>query len=142
MPPIEDLGLGAQKNADDYLDGPLGRRPPPPPPPVNFEWEIQRAFLTGGSAKLTSVLDQPETLSKPVMLIVNGAQDSTIAGQNTSLRSKLSRLGYAPEFFQNEISGGSDLPSERTKMFRRIGEFFNLNLYDYRVKVGPTKEIK
>lgn len=139
-PPLEDLGLGARADASNFSSGTIG--PLRPPPPINFERETQRAFLLGGSAKLTSVLDGAATLTKPVMLIVNSPEDSPIALQNASLRSQLSRLHRPPEFLQPDNPFAADLPGERAKTFRRIGEFFNLNLYDYGVKVGPAKVIK
>lgn len=114
----------------------------PPPPPIDFMQEARRAFLFGGTAKWASVLSSPETLTKPVMLIVNQRDDSVIAVQNASLRSKLSRLGTAPEFIQTEIPKEVFLPGSHAKKFRQMSEFFNLNLYDFGVKVGPTKELK
>ncbi|MBC7369603.1 MAG: prolyl oligopeptidase family serine peptidase [Undibacterium sp.] len=138
MPPLEDLGPGSQADAADYKILLSSR----PPPPIDFAQEVRRAFLLGGSAKLTSVLSHVETLTKPVMLIVNRPEDDPIALQNAFLRAKLSRQGLDPELLQTANPFAADLPLERAKTFRRIGEFFNLNLYDYGVKVGPTKEIK
>ena len=37
---------------------------------------------------------------------------------------------------------GENVPGARAKLFRQIEEFFNLNLYDYKVEIGPTKEVK
>ena len=43
-----------------------------------------------------------------------------------------------------EVASGflPELPGARAKAFRQIEEFFNLNLYDFDVRVGPTKEVK
>jgi len=34
------------------------------------------------------------------------------------------------------------LPVARAQLYRRLEEFFNLNLYDPRVKIGPTRVVK
>ncbi len=139
QPPMPNLGRGAEAP----IRGVMERPPPmPPPPPINFAQEAQRAFFFKNARGLTSVLDTPERLTKPVLLIVNGRDSSTIATQNDSLQSKLKRLGHPADYVQAENSADQDLPGARAKTFRRIEEFFNLNLYDFGVKVGPSKEIK
>lgn len=114
-------------------------------PPVNFAQEVQRAYakrsLTRGAN--TSVLRQVEKLTKPVFLIVDPFSDEELGMQNGDLRSQLKKLNRAPEYLElrsTDFSLGT--PAARAKVFKEIEEFFNLNLYDYKVKVGETKEIK
>ncbi|MBC7369601.1 MAG: prolyl oligopeptidase family serine peptidase [Undibacterium sp.] len=149
-PPRADLGRGSDVSAalsssssdsspTASQDGPLG--PLRRPPPINLAQETQRAFFLGGSAKLTPVASHAETLTEPVMLILNVADTDIIAIQNASLRSKLTALGHPPEFL-HVAAGTADLPDVRVKTFRQIGEFFNLNLYNFGVKVGTPKPVK
>ena len=140
QPPLDNMGRGADAPARGNVMGPPPR--PPPPRPINFIQEAQRAYLFGGTPHLASVLSGADLLTKPVMLIIDGPSNGTIAEQNDSLRSKLKQLKRPPEFLQAESPEGQNLPGARAKTFRRIGEFFNLNLYDFGVKIGPTKEIK
>ena len=58
------------------------------------------------------------------------------------LRSSLKRLNRVPDYFESQSTEGADLPGARSVLFRRMETFFNLNLYDFGVKVGPTKEVK
>ena len=70
------------------------------------------------------------------------ARDRVIAAQNTQLRSRMKGRGQSPEYVEVDSGFAQRLPAARAKVFRRIEEFFNLTLYDYKVKVGPTKELK
>jgi hypothetical protein len=76
------------------------------------------------------------------MLVVTGPPAGVINRQNASLRSDLERLGRSPEFFETESTFARNLPGAQAKLFRRMEEFFNLNLYDYGVRVGPATEKK
>ena len=142
QPPLEDFGPGG-------ADSPAGvglnnRRPFRPPPPVNFLQEAQRAFLGQGQQLKSerAVQRTVEQLTKPVMLVVDSPRDRMIAAQNSDLRSKLKRLGRPAEYVEVGSGFGENIPGAKAKLFRQMEEFFNLNLYDYNVKIGPTKEVK
>ena len=116
-----------------------------PPPPINFLQEAQRAYLARGKQPLLalSVGRNAERLTKPVMLVVDpGRSDRTIEAQNSDLRAKLKRLGRTPDYVELGSGYAENIPAARARLFRQIEEFFNLNLYDYKVKIGPTKEVK
>lgn len=110
--------------------------------PIDFVQEAQRKFFFGDAPHLTSVLDEVERLTKPAMLIVNSSPRSEIAVQNEVLRSRLARSGRSPIWVQADGTEDADSIEERVKMYRRIEEFFNLSLYDFGVKVGPTEVVK
>jgi dipeptidyl aminopeptidase/acylaminoacyl peptidase len=114
-------------------------------PPVNFAQEVQRAFFKRNLTNLAdvSVLRQVERLTKPVFLIVDPFSDEEIGLENAELRSQLRKRDHAPEYLElrsTDFSLGT--PAARAKVFRQVEEFFNLNLYDYKVKVGEAKETK
>jgi dipeptidyl aminopeptidase/acylaminoacyl peptidase len=139
QPPLENFGPSPERSAVMTMGPPP---PPPPPRPLNFVQEAQRTFLVGGPNRMSSVVDHAEQLTKPVMLVVDPPRDRLIAAQNGELRAKLKRLNRSAEYFEVGAGFAQNLPGDRAKMFRRIEEFFNLNLYDFNVKVGPTKEVK
>jgi len=141
-PPLEDLGPGPAESPVDGGEGVTFRHAPPRP--IDFAKEAQRAFLARGKQQLAalSVLRSAERLTKPVMLVVDPPRDNTIAAQNSDLRSKLKRLGRTAEYVEVESGFGENVPGAKARLFRRIEEFFNLNLYDYKVKIGPTREVK
>lgn len=141
-PPLEDMGPGPSESPveGDVTAGRTIR----PPRPVNFLQEAQRTFLSRGQQLRSerSVVRTADQLTKPVMLVVDPLRDPMIDAQNSELRSKLRRLGRPPEYVEVGSGFGESIPSARAKLFREIEEFFNLNLYDYNVKVGPTKVVK
>jgi dipeptidyl aminopeptidase/acylaminoacyl peptidase len=142
-PPLEDLGPGASESPVDTGPGVMIMRRGPPPP-INFLKEAQLAFLARGHQQpaALSVLRNAERLTKPVMLVVDPPRDDTITAQNSDLRSKLKRLGRPAEYVEVGSGFAENVPGAKAALFRQIEEFFNLNLYDYKVKVGPTKEVK
>lgn len=156
-PPLDDLG--------SLLDQGVGQsnvfdRAPRPPPPraINFLKEAQRTFVRQSKQKASelSVLRQAERLTKPVMLVVDNAgnlnldedesDDSSggisIAGQNADLRTRLKRLGRTVEYVTVGSGYAQNVPAAKAKVLRQIEEFFNLNLYDFKVEIGPTTEVK
>jgi dipeptidyl aminopeptidase/acylaminoacyl peptidase len=140
QPPPGDFGVTVEETPVIRT----GARPIPPSPPINFAQEAQRRFFESGKSRFAgdSILRTIDQLSKPLMLIVDPPRDRVLAAQNATLRSALKRRGQVADYMEVESGFEQGLPAARAKVFRRIEEFFNLNLYDYNVKVGPTKEIK
>ncbi len=119
-----------------------GLPPPTAAPPIDFAKEALRDFLLEDKTLLPSILQSVDSLTKPVMLIVNVEPGDEIAQQNYTLNSRLKSLHRDPTYVEAKSADGAMLPAARAKTFRDIEEFFNLNLYDFKVKVGPTKELK
>jgi dipeptidyl aminopeptidase/acylaminoacyl peptidase len=140
QPPSDNFGITVEETPVIRT----GPRSIPPSPSINFAQEAQRRFFESGKSRFggDSVLRTVDRVSKPMMLIVDPPRDRVIAAQNATLRAALKRRGHATDYMEVESGFDQDLPATRAKVFRRIEEFFNLNLYDYNVRVGPTKEIK
>jgi dipeptidyl aminopeptidase/acylaminoacyl peptidase len=140
QPPVDDAGLTLASTPTIRM----GPQPMRRPRPINFLKEAQLAFFTVGSSSLAqaSALRSANQVTKPVMLIVDPPQDRLIDAQNDELRSKLKRAGTAVDYLEVDSGFAERLPGAQAKVFRRIEEFFNLNVYDYNVKVGPAKEVK
>jgi len=140
-PPLENFGPTVDQSTEDVGDRP---RPIRPPPPIDFLKEAKRAFLARGNQLRaeSSVLRIAEQITKPVMLIVDPSRDQTIVAQNAELRSKLKRRDEVVDYLEVGSGFNENIPGARAKLFREMEEFFNLNLYDYKVKIGPTREVK
>jgi hypothetical protein len=132
------------RGPDQPANQPVNARPAPsgPPPPINFMVEAQRAFFFEGAHGLKSVLSEADQLTLPVMLVVDEPRDRTIGSQNRDLRSRLRRRDQVAEYYETDAAFGQDLPTAQAKAFREMAGFFNLHLYDFNVKIGPTKEVK
>lgn len=140
QPPLENIGPSVDTSPIDQGNRP---RPIPPPPPIHFLNEARRAFLARSKwGADSSVLRGADQITKPVMLIVDPVRDATLVAQNSDLRSRLKRRNQVVDYVELASGYGENVPSARAKLFRQVEEFFNLNVYDYKVKVGPTKEIK
>ena len=96
----------------------------------------------GADWKKLSVLDQVESLTNPVFLLIEPARSPAIDSSTTELRAKLRSLGRAPEHLELDPGFAAALPASRALVYRKIGEFLDLRLHDYAVKIGPTEEVK
>jgi pimeloyl-ACP methyl ester carboxylesterase len=111
---------------------------------VNFPQEVNRAFLQRGTQDLRtlSALDHPETLTNAVCLILDTQKDDEIALANSRLRDEVRKQGGVADYFTVNPDYAAGTPDARARVYDHLEEFFNLNLYDYNVKVGPTQVIK
>ncbi len=111
---------------------------------VDFPQEVKRAFIERGPTDLRtlSVLAQPEMLSNPLCLILDPVRDDAVTAANQRLRNQVRRQGGVADYLEVKPDYAAELPQARARVYDHLEEFFNLNLYDYHVKVGPTKEIK
>ena len=141
LPEQENMGPGASAPARIASPG-RSSLVSSAPRSIDFLRETHRAFFFGKTPLLESVLETASTLTRPVMLIINSRDNTTIAIQNATLRSRLTRNGHPPDYLQTTTPEGFYLAGERVKTFRRVEEFLNLNLYDFGVKIGPAKEVK
>ena len=111
---------------------------------IDFSQEVNRAFLQRGPADLRalSVLEKPETLTNPVFLLANAGGTDATAIATIRLRDQVRRQGGVVDYIEVNADFAANLPDARAAVYDRLEEFFNLNLYDYKVRIGPTKEIK
>ncbi len=123
-----------------------GARPPAQPPemavaPVNFSSEFRRWYFGGDSARLAALSParHPELLTKPLLLIQDPEDKYVSAGQASALRTAMARAGATPDYLEITSEFARGLPGARTRVFTAMEDFFNLNLYDFNVKIGETK---
>ncbi len=139
------VALNAPLDLEQWLREPLAEDITAEAPAVDFAREVRQAFFrrAAGGMRNTSVLREPAKLTKPVMLIVNPTQDDEINLENVRLRGQLRDLKREVEYLElNSDDFSLGLPAARARVFHQVEEFFNLNLYDYKVKVGDVEEKK
>jgi uncharacterized protein YcgL (UPF0745 family) len=61
---------------------------------------------------------------------------------NRKLKSLLKQSGREIEYLEVAREFDRRVPEAVAKAFGQLEEFFNYNLYDYKVQVGETKEVK
>ncbi|MDP3068679.1 MAG: prolyl oligopeptidase family serine peptidase [Opitutaceae bacterium] len=123
-----------------------------PPPdaagPPSFTQEVNRIFLQGGGARLPELAATAHAAAwrSPVFVATRGdrhsATDQQIAAGVAQMKSQLSRRDIpwvAVQFNTDYVEG---LPGARTRLYRELEEFFNLHLYNYDVKIGPTRVVR
>jgi acetyl esterase/lipase len=111
---------------------------------VDFAQEVQRAYFERGQVKLAdlSVLRGADRISRAVFLILNPDSSEEITVETSALRSALKSHGGTVEYLEVNEDFDRSLPAARADAFRKIDEFFNLNLYNYKAEVGETQELK
>ncbi|MEO6567371.1 MAG: prolyl oligopeptidase family serine peptidase [Opitutaceae bacterium] len=92
-----------------------------------------------GSISVTSNL---KLLNKPVFLMHDPDNREAPFLSITNLRASLRRQGHAPEYQKLTAEFARADSPERGRVYQRIGEFFNLTLYDFKVKIGEAEEKK
>jgi acetyl esterase/lipase len=92
--------------------------------------------------KKLAVTTNVEALTNPLYLLVEPTRNPAVDIATSGLRSKLKALGRAPDYLALDPGFFLARPKARASTYRKIEEFFNLRLYDYDVKIGPTKEVK
>jgi pimeloyl-ACP methyl ester carboxylesterase len=122
---------------------PLDLWAPPPPagspsPPLPKLHPLVGWLLSRQSG--VSVARHPELITKPVFLLHDPRSREAPVENMEGFRNALRRLGRTAEW--REISGqyAREDSVERARTYRRIGEFFNLTLNEYAVRIGEVKE--
>jgi pimeloyl-ACP methyl ester carboxylesterase len=115
--------------------------------PPSFQQQVNRLYFEGVGAKLHqfSLTSHADDLSVPVFVAsheVRGPADQAIAAGVSALKMALGRrdLPCVTLNFDDDFVQGN--PGARARVYRALEEFFNLNLYHYDVKIGPTRVVK
>jgi hypothetical protein len=113
-------------------------------PAVKTRREIPAALIDheGVDWKQFSVMDQPETLTNPVLFLVEPSRNQAIDVTTQALRARLERLGRTAEHFDLDPGFAAARPGSRVEVYRRMEEFFNVNLHRFAVKIGPATEVR
>lgn len=112
-----------------------------PPEQVDFEHAWRRWFF-GDAARLAevSVLRQAERITRPVMLLHDPRHRPMPIGSVQELRRTLERRKHPVAFGEISSQFARGEPSVRAQVVRRVGEFLNVTLYDFDVKIGEATE--
>jgi hypothetical protein len=68
--------------------------------------------------------------------------DEMIDAGLVQLRGQLARRDVPCVFLETNADFAAGAPAARTRVYRAMEEFFNLYLYNYDVKIGPTREVR
>ncbi len=113
-----------------------------------LEEERRRVYLEGNGAQLSkvSVTAHGDELNVPTLIITRRDRvteaDQRIAAGVNQLRSLLKQHHLATATVEINANFAAGMAKERTQAYREMEEFLNLNLYNFDVKIGPTKELK
>ncbi|HUR58472.1 MAG TPA: prolyl oligopeptidase family serine peptidase [Opitutaceae bacterium] len=116
--------------------------------PATFAEQTNVIYLGGDLARLhkLEVTAHADELVAPVFiaqpLVAKGDSGVTLAAGVAALRTQLKRGGIPCEVVEYHDDFANGQPVARARLYRRLEEFFNLNLYDPRVKIGPTRVVK
>jgi GNAT superfamily N-acetyltransferase len=108
---------------------------------IDFDGRARRAWFTLDDQQLkeASPLTHPETLVRPVMLIVENNIASATLEQARQLHRAMRSHGLAVELLEHARAETEDPVIAPEAVYTGIQEFFNLHLYNFTVKVGtPT----
>lgn len=89
-----------------------------------------------------SVRDQVNALRHPVLFLSDPGKNDAVDRSIADVRSALKRIKRPADYVELDPAFARALPKSRAAVYRKLEEFFNLRLYDYRVKLGPTTEVK
>ena len=108
---------------------------------IDFDGRARRAWFTLDDQQLkeASPLTHPETLVRPVMLIVENNIASATLEQARQLHRAMRSHDLTVELLEHARAESEDPAIAPEAVYTGIQEFFNLHLYNYTVKVGaPT----
>lgn len=111
--------------------------------PIDFQREVYSWYLKPfKNLRDASVLPQAERIVQPVLLLHDPAQRYAPIAAARALQAGLQRrkqpaalAEIPPQFALGELEA-------REKVVRRIGEFLNVTLHDFEVRLGETTEVK
>jgi pimeloyl-ACP methyl ester carboxylesterase len=126
------------------IDAPMDLRPWLNPFEGAPPRDIPRDLLTGSDvpwAKL-SVRDNLDTLKHPVFFLVEPARNAEVERTVSAVRSAQKAKKRTAEYLELDPAFNNAQPKTRAAVYRKVEEFLNLWLYDYKVRIGPPQEVK
>jgi pimeloyl-ACP methyl ester carboxylesterase len=106
-----------------------------------------QAFL-GGAARLkeSPLLNHPETISNPILMLSyrgpGGTLEPSAYIDARKLVRKVSAQEVPAEIFDLTDDYMANLPAAKSEAHRKIEDFLNLYIYNYKVNMGDLKIIK
>lgn len=128
------------------IDAPMDLRPwlrPTDSAAAKVSREIPAALIDheGTDWKQLSVVEQAETLSNPLLIVVEPSRNAAVDASAHALCVRLQALGRVPGQIELEPGYSTAPPATRAAVYRKMEEFLNLHLNAYGVKIGPAAEV-
>lgn len=110
----------------------------------NVERQARRKRLewSNPDVRQLSALHAATPTSKPVFLAIHAVNDGSNAANTRSLHARLQSAGVAAELEQFGDDFVMRLPGASAKVYRRVEEFLNANLYDFSVQLGDPVQVR
>ncbi|PTX91409.1 alpha/beta fold hydrolase [Opitutus sp. ER46] len=108
--------------------------------PEPIAW--RRAYFGNASLGQASVLTQAAALRAPVLILQDEDRADFSPAHGRKLRDALERAGQEVEYVRLPPTYAQRDPETLARVARRMGEFLNDHLFDYRVDVGKEREVK
>lgn len=109
-----------------------------------FEQEANRLYIVRTAPQIeelsaTKAQDGP---GRAVFVVYRGGRSDLISQGVGRLRGQLRSRGIPHETMDVNEDYFLGLPKARTRVYKALDEFLNLNLYQFDVKVGPTEVVR
>jgi dipeptidyl aminopeptidase/acylaminoacyl peptidase len=115
---------------------------------VPFRSQVAIRYLEGHGARLSqlSAIKGAGAMTSAVFLVAHAQprteEEQAINAGISRLRGQLKRRDVACVAVAADAEFTLGLPVARARVYRELEEFFNLNLYNYDVKIGPTRVVR
>jgi hypothetical protein len=111
--------------------------------PVDFQREFYSSYFKQFTdLRDASVLSHARRITQPVLLLHDPAQRYVPIAPVRALYAGLERRKQNAAFAEISPQFASGSLEARERVVQRIAEFLNVTLYDFKVKLGETKEVK
>jgi dipeptidyl aminopeptidase/acylaminoacyl peptidase len=112
-------------------------------PPIDFGREFYSwYFKQFKNLRDASVLSHAGRITKPVLLLHNPAERYAPITPIHDLHDRMQRRGQDAAFAMIPAEFAAGSLEVRKEVVWRIGEFLNVTLYDFEVKLGESKEVQ
>jgi dienelactone hydrolase len=96
----------------------------------------------GHPGPVISVLEQAESLTNPVFLLVEPGRNAEIDTATSELRARLQALGRSCGHLEVGTDFGAGRPEARAAVYRKIGDFLNHHLTAPAAGLGAAREVE
>ncbi len=110
-------------------------------PPSLVQEAVLSLVQTGLAGLRTQSVTGGARFAQPILILYNPNGPQSIVGGVAAMKFQRGRAGHMLQIEETNSDFALALPSARVSAYLKMHEFLNTNLYQYDVRVGPTKEI-
>lgn len=116
-----------------------------PPTGLSFWRDVRRDFLKLDDAGLErlSPIAHAAAIRKPLLIVQSEFNQIVPPVHGQKMRDAVLREGASVDYFEMKTEGHTQwLPGSYVSLFRKLEEFFNSSIYNFKVEEGELKEVK